>query len=119
MTGNKRERRAVVERERLLSARASAAVQRGTQSVENSHRFFENQSCKYFPCHDGMEGADFNCLFCYCPLSPYADCPGNPVFRKNKSGHTLKDCTGCTFPHVPENYDALLAFLKEKIGRSD
>lgn len=33
MTGNKRERRAVVERERLLSARASAAVQRGGRTA--------------------------------------------------------------------------------------
>lgn len=34
--------------------------------MENSHRFFENRECKYFPCHKGLE--DFNCLFCYCPL---------------------------------------------------
>ncbi|MGN1180093.1 MAG: cysteine-rich small domain-containing protein, partial [Suilimivivens sp.] len=30
--------------------------------MENSHRFFENRECKYFPCHKGLE--DFNCLFC-------------------------------------------------------
>lgn len=83
--------------------------------MEMSHRFFENRSCKYFPCHDGMEGQDFNCLFCYCPLNPYADCPGTPVFREKEDGCMIKDCTGCTFPHLPENYDALLAFLRERL----
>ena len=81
----------------------------------NSHRFFENRDCPYFPCHAGMEGSAFNCLFCYCPMNPYADCPGNPVFRKNQAGREFKDCTGCPFPHLPENYDAVLAFLRKKM----
>lgn len=83
--------------------------------VENSHQFFENKACRYFPCHKGMEESAFNCLFCYCPMNPYPDCPGNPVFRKNKEGRIFKDCTGCSFPHIPENYEAVLAFLKKKM----
>ena len=83
--------------------------------IGNSQRFFENRDCKYFPCHAGMDDQPFNCLFCYCPMNPYPDCPGKPVFRQNKNGRMFKDCTGCSFPHVPENYDAVLAFLKKKI----
>lgn len=85
--------------------------------MEQSYRFFENRSCKYFPCHDGMEEQAFNCLFCYCPLNPYEDCPGTPVFREGREGGVIKDCTRCTFPHRPENYEALLAFLRKKLRR--
>ena len=38
------------------------------EKPQNSSRFFENRACAYFPCHAGMEGEAFNCLFCYCPL---------------------------------------------------
>lgn len=88
---------------------------KGIAEMENSQRFFENRDCKYFPCHADMEGRDFNCLFCYCPMNPYPDCPGAPVFRENKEGRRFKDCTGCSFPHIPENYDAVLAFLRKKM----
>ena len=30
--------------------------------------FFTNSECPYFPCHEGVDPDDFNCLFCYCPL---------------------------------------------------
>ena len=74
----------------------------------NSHRFFENRGCKYFPCHKGL--GDFNCLFCYCPLYTREDCPGSPNYLE-RGGRRLKDCTGCTFPHIPENYDVIIRFL--------
>ena len=54
---------------------------------------------------------DFNCLFCYCPLNQYEDCPGNPHFIVRESGKKIKDCTYCTFPHQPENY--------EKVGEDE
>ncbi len=77
----------------------------------HSHRFFENRACKYFPCHQGLER--FNCLFCYCPLYPREACLGTPAF-KEKDGKQLKICTGCTFPHQPENYDAVIKALQGK-----
>ncbi len=82
---------------------------------KNSYRFFENKECMYYPCHAGMEGKSLNCLFCYCPMHPYPDCLGKPVFRENKNGRIFKDCTGCVFPHDPQNYETILAFLKEKL----
>ena len=76
------------------------------EKAQNSSRFFENRACAYFPCHAGMEGKPFNCLFCYCPLYALGrTCGGNSAY--NERG--IKDCSACTFPHRPENYDRLLA----------
>lgn len=77
--------------------------------MKNSYRFFENRECKYFPCHAVAE--DFNCLFCYCPMYLKKNCPGSPSFIE-KDGKTIKDCTGCAFPHRPENYDKIIQILK-------
>ncbi|MDE7133052.1 MAG: cysteine-rich small domain-containing protein [Lachnospiraceae bacterium] len=77
--------------------------------MENSYRFFENRDCQYFPCHKGLE--DFNCLFCYCPLYLIEKCAGNPHYIQ-RDGRKIKDCTNCAFPHRPENYDAIIQFLK-------
>lgn len=80
--------------------------------MENSHRFFENRQCRYFPCHSGL--TDFNCLFCYCPMYHLEKCPGNPRYLE-KNGRTIKVCTQCTFPHRPENYDEVIRILKEAL----
>ncbi|MBR3646533.1 MAG: metal-binding protein [Lachnospiraceae bacterium] len=77
--------------------------------MENSHRFFENKDCKYFPCHKGLK--DFNCMFCYCPMYRFEKCPGNPKYI-DKGDRLIKDCSQCTFPHDPEHYDAIMDFLK-------
>ena len=73
---------------------------------ETGSRFFENRACAYFPCHAGMEGKAFNCLFCFCPLYALGKACGGH-FRYDERG--IKDCSDCTFPHQPENYDALLS----------
>lgn len=78
--------------------------------MEYSHRFFENRDCQYFPCHKGLR--ECNCLFCYCPLYLRVHCPGNPVYL-DKGGRKIKDCTNCTFPHQPENYDRILRLLRD------
>lgn len=77
--------------------------------MENSHKFFENKECKYFPCHKGLEA--FNCLFCYCPMYPKEKCLGNPRYIE-RSERKIKDCSNCTFPHQPENYDKIMEFLR-------
>lgn len=82
---------------------------------ENSHRYFKNDKCKYYPCHKIEEGQDFNCLFCYCPMNCYEDCPGTPRYITRESGKRIKDCTNCTFPHIPENYDYIVQFLAKKM----
>jgi len=78
--------------------------------MENSYRFFENRACEYFPCHKGQD--EFNCLFCYCPLYVKENCPGAPRYLE-KNGGKIKDCSACTFPHKPENYDRIIRLIKE------
>ncbi|MCM1385798.1 MAG: cysteine-rich small domain-containing protein [Bacillus sp. (in: Bacteria)] len=77
--------------------------------MKNSSRYFENKECEYFPCHDRT--GDFNCLFCYCPLYQKENCPGSSRYLE-KNGRRIKDCSGCTFPHQPENYEAVIEGLK-------
>ena len=70
--------------------------------MENSHRFFQNRTCEYFPCHKVTDDSDFNCLFCYCPLYALGDnCGGN--CRYTEAG--IKDCSACLLPHSPGGYD--------------
>lgn len=37
------------------------------------YSFFSNKECEYFPCHQGADPENFNCLFCYCPLYALGD----------------------------------------------
>lgn len=75
-----------------------------------SHRFFQNTACKYFPCHKGVPVEDFNCLFCFCPLYALGrKCGGNCTYTEK--GH--KSCMNCAFPHDRAHYDAILARYAE------
>ncbi len=75
--------------------------------TERKHySFFQNRECEYFPCHKGIDPEEFNCLFCYCPLYALGrKCGGHFYF--NQKG--IKVCTGCTFPHHRDNYEAVIA----------
>ena len=79
--------------------------------MKHSSRFFENKECEYFPCHK-LEGP-FNCLFCYCPLIAIENCFGNPKYIM-VNGKEIKDCSNCTVPHKPENYDKIIEILSRK-----
>lgn len=72
--------------------------------------FFENKSCKYYPCHNDVDA--INCLFCYCPLYSRSPCPGNPKYIHKDDGRIIKCCTDCTFPHKKENYARIMKLLK-------
>lgn len=78
--------------------------------MENSHKYFENRECKYYPCHKTDE---INCLFCYCPLYSMEHCPGLNHFIE-KDGRKVKVCTDCEFPHKAENYETIIGILKNK-----
>ncbi len=75
----------------------------------NSHRFFANTECKYYPCHKNID--EINCLFCYCPMYGLRNCPGIPEYFE-RDGKMIKKCTGCTFPHHADNYDKVMQVLK-------
>lgn len=71
--------------------------------------FFQNRACAYFPCHQTADTADFNCLFCFCPLYPLTDCGGNYVILEDGA----KDCSACTLPHKAENYAYVIRKLEK------
>lgn len=79
--------------------------------MTNSHRFFKNNECKYFPCHDVSDRDSFNCLFCYCPLYSLGDkCGGKFTYNEKK---TVKICMDCELPHIPKYYDIIISELKK------
>ena len=90
----------------------------GQRSVDEGHpsfgaSFFTNRACEHFPCHEGIDERDFNCLFCYCPLYALGpDCGGN--FTYTKSGR--KNCKNCALPHVRENGVKLVSARYEQLA---
>ena len=78
--------------------------------MKNCDKFFKNEECRYFPCHEKIASKTFNCLFCYCPLYMLGDrCGGN--FKYIGKSKKVKCCSQCTFPHEPHNYDLVIAKL--------
>lgn len=78
---------------------------------KNSFKFFSNRDCRYFPCHEGADPDNFNCLFCYCPLDTITNCDGN--FTVTKDG--AKDCSQCVYPHLSENYGEVVKKVKKRL----
>ena len=54
------------------------------------YAFFQNTACEFFPCHKTGHPEKFSC---------------------NEKG--IKDCSGCLFPHRPENYGRVTARFSE------
>lgn len=76
--------------------------------MDDSERFFNNRGCRYFPCHKGIDEAEFNCLFCYCPLYFLGkDCGGDYVMKNG-----IKSCINCKRPHIAGNFDEINDVLK-------
>lgn len=65
--------------------------------IEGEHGdFFTYDACPYFPCHEGVEPSEFNCMFCYCPLYALGPrCGGD--FEYTPGG--VKSCAKCTVMH--------------------
>ena len=73
--------------------------------MNNTYKFYQNEQCEYFPCHDVADSSSFNCLFCYCPLYLKENCLGHPDYILNTKGQRIRDCSGCTVVHRPEMYE--------------
>ena len=89
------------------------------QESTYEHPFFTHKACAYFPCHEGLDTDEFNCLFCYCPLYALGPrCGGD--FSYTEDG--VKDCSACTLPHekdagtrlVTEHFDELEELAKKR-----
>jgi len=76
----------------------------------NTTTFFSNTACAYFPCHEGVEPSEFNCLFCYCPLYALGYACGGDFSYTNKG---IKDCSNCTRLHKG---DAGAAIVRERFA---
>lgn len=87
------------------------------QAVEqnvNHASFFTNDACPYFPCHQGIDLAQFNCLFCYCPLYALGPaCPGDFTYLENG----VKDCSSCVLPHQGEGFAAVVMECWPQVSR--
>ncbi len=102
---------------RIMNKTCSKEIaERRSSYMENSYRFFANKECQYYPCHKGVE--ELNCLFCYCPFYLTDSCPGRPEYI-DTGDRIIKDCTYCTFPHVPENYDKVLACIRAQNAKRE
>lgn len=79
--------------------------------MNDSHRFFANKACRYYPCHE-MEG-ELNCLFCYCPLYFLENCGGDCSFTKKG----IKDCSACLLIHDEKSWEFIQRRLLEENRR--
>ena len=78
-----------------------------------NYEFFQNRSCEYFPCHQGIEADNFNCMFCYCPLYALGDrCGGSFTYTENG----IKDCKNCVNPHRRGNYEKIMEKMDQVIA---
>jgi Zn-finger protein len=77
--------------------------------MDNSHKFFSNSRCKYYPCHIGIR--PFNCMFCYCPLFHLEDCGGN--YTVTATGY--KDCSACHVPHLKDSWEYIVDRLAKEV----
>ncbi len=79
-----------------------------------SYKYFRNDMCEFFPCHDGVTNDSFNCLFCYCPLYHLATgCGGN--FNYLETG--IKDCSACSIVHNGTSaWDHVQKMIKNNTG---
>lgn len=81
-----------------------------------NHKFFQNKSCEYFPCHKIKDESNFNCLFCFCPLYLLKEeCGGGFVHTENG----VKDCSKCTIVHNGEQaYDHVMSKMGTVISKA-
>lgn len=74
--------------------------------MSENYKFVQNTKCEYFPCHKVKNNAEFNCLFCFCPLYMLGDkCGGNFSYTKNG----IKNCSECTLPHTKGGYEHVMS----------
>lgn len=82
----------------------------GNEARFDASMFFQNRTCRHFPCHGGIAPERFNCLLCYCPLYALGEaCGGN--FTYTAKG--VKNCRECAIPH---DGDSGVRLVRERFG---
>ncbi|MDD6042646.1 MAG: cysteine-rich small domain-containing protein [Eubacteriaceae bacterium] len=74
-------------------------------------KFMSHRECEFFPCHEGADPENFNCLFCYCPLYALGDKCGGNFFYHEENG--VKDCSNCLIPHTRKAFEYINAHFKD------
>ena len=83
--------------------------------MSTNYKCFSHRDCEFYPCHRNADPGPFQLPFLL--LSLYflgRECGGE--YRLLDNG--VKDCSDCLFPHRPENYDAVVQKLQQKIFKS-
>lgn len=83
-------------------------IESQNREVPFSYKFFTNELCEFYPCHDMKH---INCLFCRCPAYHDDCCPGivkgyGVIILENG----VKDCSGCVYNHEPCNYEEMMYY---------
>ncbi|QZT37550.1 cysteine-rich small domain-containing protein [Halosquirtibacter xylanolyticus] len=82
-----------------------------TKHETENYKFSQHRQCEFFPCHKVKDEADFNCLFCYCPLYMLKDkCGGNFKYTNG-----VKDCSDCLIPHSTKAYEHVMSKMGDVI----
>ena len=74
--------------------------------MKNNWRYFNNNECEYYPCHECDTRLGYNCKYCFCPLYNDFNCGGNYILLNNGK----KDCSSCIIPHQNWKY------IEDKLG---
>ena len=76
-----------------------------SKTDSENYKFFQNTKSQYFPCHKTKDKAEFNCLFCFCPLFMLKDkCGGNFKYTNG-----VKDCSDCTITHGKKAHEYVMS----------
>ncbi len=76
-----------------------------SEITTQNYKFSQHTKCEFFPCHKVKDVAEFNCLFCYCPLYMLKDeCGGNFKYTNG-----FKDCSDCTITHSRGGYEHVMS----------
>ena len=69
-----------------------------------------NKECEYYPCHNVKQ---LNCLFCFCPLYTFRECPGTYSYTEQD----IKDCSNCNWIHTDDAYDVVIKLIKKEFDK--
>lgn len=76
--------------------------------MKNNYKFFQNKTCRFYPCHSNISKP--NCIFCFCPLFNTEECI---VIKILKGKNKKSVCESCSFPHIAHNYDIIIRKLRK------
>ena len=68
-----------------------------------------NKTCRYFPCHKGLE----DCTFCYCPFYPCLDGNFGEHVYSSRLKKNVWSCQNCSRIHKKKMVDGIFKLIKQ------